>query len=121
MGDVAHRRIRLSSILTGCGAAVVLAWSGFSLHFSRDLVARLKVPVSHVYAWLVSVPLILWHGTALALGILMCLKDLWVEEQRARVINTLALPFLFLVYLFVDIVARSPYYTLLEGVGSGSR
>lgn len=117
MDDVAPRRIRLSSVLTAFAAVLVLSWSGFNLHRSRYLVEEIKLPVSHAYVRLSAVPLGLWYGTALVLGALLCAKDLRVDEERSRLINTVAIPVLFLVYLLVDIVARSPLYALLEGWG----
>jgi hypothetical protein len=111
------RRIRISTLVTAFAAAVALSWTGLLLQRSREVAEQTKVPLSQLYILLVSVPPLLWYGTALAVGALICAKDLWFDEKRARVIDALAVPILFLLSIFVDQVAQSPLMSLLEGLG----
>ncbi len=117
MDDVAPRRIRFSTMLTSFAVVVAFSWSGHYLYRCGEVFAQVKVPMPGMFVLLTSIPPLLWYAATLAAGLVLCAKDLWFEEKRARFIDALAIPAAFLFYLLVEFTVKMPFLSLMEGIG----
>lgn len=110
-GNAAPRRIRVASVLTASSAVTVILWISVMFPwFQVRCYEKLKLPMPGITVWFVSIPQAAWWAIALLLGGLFCLKDLWLREKTATVVNHIAVPLFFLFSLLAQAASVLPFF-----------
>jgi len=110
------RRLMLGTVLTAVGAFGAMEWIGRLYSKAGEVFSQVKVPIPAVTALYIWIHPVAWMTAGLILGLLVCLKDFWMPESRARSANVVALALLFLFILGSLQVFLMPQLSLLEGI-----